>query len=198
MFLDYKSQKPSPPPLLARISGSWSPRTFGGPRLRTTEEVLAEEMWLRELWVPHQFLCCFNIMMEILEHFARAVQVGCFVAPSGLIQWQIWKGAAWLIEVVSQLGTGENFTLKRVYMRRKNLLKHVFFSHVVTLWLFSLEFVIIWTFNSTNYKYYKSCKFISVKGNSNSQRALWILGSSCHREQVVVWWKIMKLHLAQN
>ena len=36
MFLDYNSQKPTPPPLLARISGNWSPRTSGGPRLRTT------------------------------------------------------------------------------------------------------------------------------------------------------------------
>ena len=35
MFLDYNSQKPSPP-LMARISGSWSPRTSGGLRLRTT------------------------------------------------------------------------------------------------------------------------------------------------------------------
>ena len=36
MFLDYNSQKPSTPLLLARISGSWSPRTSGGPRLGTT------------------------------------------------------------------------------------------------------------------------------------------------------------------
>ena len=36
MFLDYNSQKPSPSPLLARISGSWSPRTSGGRRLGTT------------------------------------------------------------------------------------------------------------------------------------------------------------------
>ena len=37
MFLDYNSRKPSPPPLLARISGSWSPRASGGPRLGTTD-----------------------------------------------------------------------------------------------------------------------------------------------------------------
>ena len=31
VFLDYNSQNPSPPRLLARIFGSWSPRTSGGP-----------------------------------------------------------------------------------------------------------------------------------------------------------------------
>ena len=36
MFLDYNTQKPSPPPLLARISGNRSRRTSGGPRLGTT------------------------------------------------------------------------------------------------------------------------------------------------------------------
>ena len=35
IFLGYNSQKPSPPPLLARISGSRRPRTSGGPRLGT-------------------------------------------------------------------------------------------------------------------------------------------------------------------
>ena len=35
MFLAYSSQKPSAPLLLARISGSWSPRTSGGPQFET-------------------------------------------------------------------------------------------------------------------------------------------------------------------
>ena len=36
MFFNYNSQKPSPLLLLARITGSWSPKTSGGPRLMTT------------------------------------------------------------------------------------------------------------------------------------------------------------------
>ena len=52
MFLDYHSQKPSPPPLLARISGSWSSRTSGGPSLETTvlSHCRASHSWAPPLW----------------------------------------------------------------------------------------------------------------------------------------------------
>ena len=61
MFLDYNSQKPSPPPLLARISGSWCPRTSGGPRLGTT--VLQDQI----RWYSTVSSSCLYLLLWILQ-----------------------------------------------------------------------------------------------------------------------------------
>ena len=45
MFLDYNSQQPSPPHLLARISGSWSPKNIWRLRLGTTAVMVRMVDW---------------------------------------------------------------------------------------------------------------------------------------------------------
>ena len=47
MFLDYNSQKPSPPPLLARISGSWKSKNIWRPKVE--DHCSTTPMWLSNL-----------------------------------------------------------------------------------------------------------------------------------------------------